>query len=90
MSNEASKSPLFTLTIDVRTPAFGTRRRDELARLEQVLMTVARQVYDAGGPIGPDGGRPIQDGNGNVIGRYYFGRNSLVNAPPGPTHSRAV
>jgi hypothetical protein len=67
---------MFRLEIDVRTPAFGSTRREELHRIEQILQTVARQL-GLGAPPNGRGRVPIHDGAGEIVGSYRFDGDSL-------------
>jgi hypothetical protein len=69
---------MFRLEITTRTPKFGRSRREELLAIEDVLRSVLSQL-GAASPGTPGGASvvAVQDGMGNVIGKYEFFGESL-------------
>ncbi len=71
---------LFRLELDTKSPACGQTRRQELFAIEQILLNIAKNFgLGQGSPPlgGKDGSRLIMDGQGTIIGKYWFGDESL-------------
>jgi hypothetical protein len=69
---------MLRIEITKRSSAFGNTRREEVNKLAEILKSLTHKLEVLGvGQPGADGSHALQDGSGEIVGRWWFDGASL-------------